>query len=574
MGDTTDSLKILLPNGRNIDICTTEGADYFLRYPSSENDRDFSFFSKNLEEANKLRKLAKKRILTSVEKQRLICTYFGADALARYATPSVFMEKMPRKELELWMDHIMHHITDMTTNGNWTRTGVLVQHDAFLLHPCVSMFHHPPVAILAFERGFYQVLADFIAARQAPLLPCADIAETACLIVSNSIASVLFNESVIGWTAEKAFKMLEKCGMLIQFIRCSTVPLDHDPICFSKTYQELMKCTTLVKKKLKKGSTSGNVITNIIDGSDGFQGRYKNTRMMIHIKSIAKLADLFQVPENSQCGSVMKICRHCNKTDSTEEFQRSLMVCSRCKTAYYCSRECQVADWKLHKKACVPAGSKAEQKTYENSQQALLNFAKMNYEDIMERLVNLCEESGISKKETVIEIDFKPNDDGVVPAAAGQFKVGNARRYFEGDRPEEPDWFYKREDKKCYKNNIKNMITGMTDNFNRIADSHVLCLVRHSRGDFGINRLQLTLENGKQMFSNQAYEAFRSAIQDKKENGLMRMFGMRKIEFYRKRYDLEPDYSEMPPEEDLDRVRMMLNALGGDFPLGSGQFNS
>ena len=99
--------------------------------------------------------------------------------------------------------------------------------------------------------------------------------------------------------------------------------------------------------------------------------------------------------------------------------------------------------------ACKPVGSKSLQKTYENSQQALLNFAQKNYADIMERLVKFCEQSGLSKKETVLEIDFQSNDNGVVPAAAGQFKVGNARLYFEGDRPEEPDWFYKREVRSC-----------------------------------------------------------------------------------------------------------------------------
>ena len=27
-------------------------------------------------------------------------------------------------------------------------------------------------------------------------------------------------------------------------------------------------------------------------------------------------------------------------------------VCSACRSVYYCSRECQLADWKAHKKAC------------------------------------------------------------------------------------------------------------------------------------------------------------------------------------------------------------------------------
>ncbi|KAJ3104609.1 hypothetical protein HDU96_008861 [Phlyctochytrium bullatum] len=44
----------------------------------------------------------------------------------------------------------------------------------------------------------------------------------------------------------------------------------------------------------------------------------------------------------------------CNKCGSTGELKQ----CSKCKVAEYCSRECQVADWKEHKKVCAPlAGS-------------------------------------------------------------------------------------------------------------------------------------------------------------------------------------------------------------------------
>ena len=45
-------------------------------------------------------------------------------------------------------------------------------------------------------------------------------------------------------------------------------------------------------------------------------------------------------------------CRYCDKYEqSPKEFAQ----CSRCKLAFYCSRECQVKDWKDgHKKLCHP----------------------------------------------------------------------------------------------------------------------------------------------------------------------------------------------------------------------------
>lgn len=50
----------------------------------------------------------------------------------------------------------------------------------------------------------------------------------------------------------------------------------------------------------------------------------------------------------------------------------------------------------------------------------------------------------IDKQELVLELDFFATE-GSAPALREppEFKVGITKRYFEGDRPEEPDWFYK-----------------------------------------------------------------------------------------------------------------------------------
>jgi hypothetical protein len=42
-------------------------------------------------------------------------------------------------------------------------------------------------------------------------------------------------------------------------------------------------------------------------------------------------------------------CRYCRNEDPKMELKK----CSQCKTAEYCSKECQVADWRAgHKKEC------------------------------------------------------------------------------------------------------------------------------------------------------------------------------------------------------------------------------
>jgi splicing suppressor protein 51 len=46
-----------------------------------------------------------------------------------------------------------------------------------------------------------------------------------------------------------------------------------------------------------------------------------------------------------------KTCAHC-KTTAEARGLPSLQACARCKTALYCGRDCQKADYKSHKKFC------------------------------------------------------------------------------------------------------------------------------------------------------------------------------------------------------------------------------
>lgn len=45
-------------------------------------------------------------------------------------------------------------------------------------------------------------------------------------------------------------------------------------------------------------------------------------------------------------------CNHCSKARSTDG--ATLSRCGKCQTTLYCSRDCQTADWKIHKRVCAP----------------------------------------------------------------------------------------------------------------------------------------------------------------------------------------------------------------------------
>lgn len=135
---------------------------------------------------------------------------------------------------------------------------------------------------------------------------------------------------------DKVFKEWESCGWLKEYIRCSTIPQDgdnaHFPPGILKVYEHLNNnCFLLVKKKFKRGQPCGDVVSAIINGTDG--SRIKRPRVMHKLHELANYADILQSKAQPS-----NICRNCNKFGNSEEFQKSLMKCSRCKTVFYCSK--------------------------------------------------------------------------------------------------------------------------------------------------------------------------------------------------------------------------------------------
>lgn len=56
------------------------------------------------------------------------------------------------------------------------------------------------------------------------------------------------------------------------------------------------------------------------------------------------------VDEADMISTGIEKCRYCSNT--TGEEGKTLLRCTRCRFAMYCSRECQKADWKAHKILC------------------------------------------------------------------------------------------------------------------------------------------------------------------------------------------------------------------------------
>ena len=186
-----------------------------------------------------------------------------------------------------------------------------------------------------------------------------------------------------------------------------------------------------------------------------------------------------------------------------------------------------------------------------------------HYASIMAKVIEFCDSSGLTKSEVLLELDFVPDDRGIAPALRDPpaFIIKESRGYFEGSRPNEPDWFYKKEWGEACK--IPPATVALKDQYGRMTGNHLLCFVRHP-GSVHSYRMQGVVQQRvqqAQMFGEEALSAFRCAIQHDDFGPLSKIFHEVQVRSIRK------DLGKMPSEVELDRVRMMMNAFGGDFPL-------
>lgn len=490
--------RVALPNGLNVDVMTQEGADAFLQHNWSQK----GFIGVNMQRVRQLRQLLANDINLSMAQRkeiggRLVAVYTLFGFVADRASNDVFDAQVNKAELKGFLEHAIDVLTKISNSKIWERTGILqYDYDGELLDTLVTFCKHKKFIKIHEEMGMMKFLAEMCAKREQPRLVCPEFADYILRITNNTNIS---HEIYLNLTAEKSYQKIEVSGLLLQVLRVISLPrADFHAHCI--ILDKLQGCPKLLRKTLCKGKPARDVVDEVLMGKNGFP---KTVPELVRTRliDICRIADLASAPLQ-QKGMDVRFCRNCSKSAVDVGMDTKLLACSKCKNTYYCSRECQVADWKEHRKSCN-VGTKVSK----TSQQTLGSYTQTFYYEIMTALFQKMQERGVPKTKLILDLDFRNkigSDESSSPALKGDFKVAVTEDYLHGR--DAPDWF--REE--CDESSQKNLLAAIEDHYKRELRSHILVICRHAAaGGAGIFRLQLHSQlTMKPLFADELVTAF------------------------------------------------------------------
>jgi hypothetical protein len=505
------SAMMMMPNGQNVNLCTNEGASAFFHY----SPRFVSTWTDQAKEiiASDIIGHASRR--SSRGFSNLVVLYQMLGIMAESLTPEQ-ISTLAQDQFQCLVDFIKMRFTTVSGTTMWRSSGILTKSDQELLDTVVPWLRHPMFVKLMLNSDGLTVIASLVARDEQgkPTMPDPEVTET-ILMITNNCFLTMEGMSESAQASKKDMLMdLERTGLLAQTLRCLTAPVQHGSIVkYLKVLDSIEQDTRLLKKKFTSGKKTGDILEGLLSGKDGWKGRRANPhheRVMKRLVALNKLAIMtnqksWKPEENTELG---RLCRHCAKTGlelKNEDAEKRLLACGKCKCTYYCSRDCQKADWKDHKKTCnLDTG-----KTKEPEQNIIMFFIREHYIEIMTKIKQTCDNHGIDKKDVFLQIDFYKESDaqGQSPAMEGQFLVASVSKCLEGGRSAEPNWFYKGSD--VYESNVAMFRAGLQDHHKRVTANHVLVVFRSSDGDAGVYRVDIMAETTDfHILSNEALELF------------------------------------------------------------------
>jgi hypothetical protein len=174
-----------------------------------------------------------------------------------------------------------------------------------------------------------------------------------------------------------------------------------------------------------------------------------------------------------------------------------LMKCQRCKVTYYCSKACQTADWKSHKKMCKQMANESPS-AMKVANTAMWTFIESNYFDIVKEIYKKTQQYNVSKTDLFVEIDFCKD----APALRNEFKVWLVSDFFEeSSAPVDAlNWYRAHADKKTLARSLRR-------EYERLTSESFLAVCITSTGRVVIETLHFMMEEASYpLLSDEAVE--------------------------------------------------------------------
>lgn len=426
--DQDDRCEVSLPDGSVVDVNTEEGANAFLMGGAS------SYFSSTV---NKIKELEKKRRLNPRQEMQLYKHYDSIDCIALNADRELFRAKVPQSEIEFCLKYFVEKIEERT-------------YDGYVVQSCINMFFHQVPVELAITIDFFSSLADFFKPHSGGerILPKNNVYVHTLHIVCVAMLTLIEN----GWSIIEVFDKLEPSGIVLQLLRWSTkIDPEEDSVEWEglgELFQNIRSRPDFLSEKFKVGEPCGDMLVAILaeEQSSGIKPQILNLFRGIH--ELAEVMDMTKFKRRAKKYGIF--CSNCYKIGNAE---KRLYKCSKCGIEDYCSEDCQRQHWKQHKRECDKL-TDLEKEIALSTRMATLRFMNQHFETVFRRIDDFCSRTGLEAKDAVVDVNFMPNEDGIIPAFADEpvFNIEPVQKYISGEVA--PEWWKSREQCKDFAEDV------------------------------------------------------------------------------------------------------------------------
>jgi len=476
-----------LPDGRNLDIQTERGALEFLDFAPDFVTRNLSTLKSG----------------TGTDDRFKVQTLQIFRVLGVFLPPTrrgTVAEDQKRAIVDLAREWCLRD----AANPRWVGAGALPQATETLLDVLTPWTQDRRMCALLVASGAAGCLGAYAKLCQSCRCPPPSFVEALLMTCCNVCTNL---EEASG--DEGGLELLDATGLLAQVFRVSILPGSDAGGPALAILGILSGDNRFVRKQLGPHKPSGKALAAAAAEGEKIAGGRKKRGVsevppaLDVVKLLTKLARQANLISTGST-AMLQLCRCCSLVASPGQ---KLLACSKCRMAHYCSKECQRADWKAHKKLCAlsaqvtnsngDGGDGKKQPSWKDTNSLSMNFVQSQVFDIRAQLrATAARKEGkprLKLAELVLEVDFMG-----AALERGEFRVypvDHLRR-----RVALPDWFHAGTE--VFEGNFKGFLESVDGIHATLQAGMVLTLVRSPSGVLQINRVALRTADGTSLFSD------------------------------------------------------------------------